>query len=108
MGSDHLKEKEKDSYINTKDHVEEMSGLLILRQVDKNLQSYNFQNKPFIFLTLGICYQVLTKKLNWVDSALECKILGGSLANLKTSDENSFVQSESVFPIKLNIITKKR
>ncbi len=47
MGSDHEKEKEKDSYLNTKDHVEEMSGLLIMRQVDKNLQSYNFQNKPF-------------------------------------------------------------
>ena len=108
MGSDHLKETEKDSYINTKDHVEEMSGLLILRQVDKNLQSYNFQNKPFIFLTSGICYQVLLKNLNWVDSALSCNTLGGSLANLKTPEENSFMKSESVFPMKLNIITKKR
>ncbi len=57
-------------------------------------EKFNFQNKPkIIFLTSGICYQVLTKKLNWVDSALECKSLGGSLANLKTPDENTFVRS---------------
>ena len=86
-------EKEKIPYLNTEDHVEEMSGLLIMRQVDKNLQSYNFQNKPFIFLTLGICYQVLTKKLNWVDSALVCNSLGGSLANLLNEVDNLFVQS---------------
>ena len=42
-------EKEIDPYLITEDHVEEMSGLLIKRQVDKNLKSYNFQNKPFIF-----------------------------------------------------------